>query len=380
MMRPPRGSCRRITRNASLAQRKAPVRLTATMAFHSCRVISSGSLDAENIPALLNSRSTRPKLVVARSNRSTTDDSSVTSVGTGSSSPGNPAPWSATSCSADSRRPANATRHPPAARASAVAAPMPLPAPVMTATLSDGGCSSSGCTSRACHGRVVRAACCWRTSLARYGTDCCVAPDRVPARACPGAHLPGQGVPHRLHHAGRLEARRDREACRGTGTLTELPGIGPKTSTVVDAGPRRCGPRLPGRPGGRLRARWSQGGEEIRAALRGDLHSHSDWSDGGSPIQEMAVTAMELGHEYQALTDHSPRLTVANGLTVERLRKQLAHRRHPEQAPRRLPTAVRHRVRHQRGRHPGPDRRDARAGSTSSSPPCIPSCGPIRAR
>ena len=64
-----------------------------------------------------------------------------------------------------------------------------------------------------------------------------------------------------------------------------------------------------------------QGGEEIRAALRGDLHSHSDWSDGGSPIQEMAVTAMELGHEYQALTDHSPRLTVANGLTVERLRR-----------------------------------------------------------
>ena len=65
------------------------------------------------------------------------------------------------------------------------------------------------------------------------------------------------------------------------------------------------------------------GGEDLRRALRGDLHSHSDWSDGGSPIQEMAVTAMELGHEYQALTDHSPRLTVANGLSVERLTRQL---------------------------------------------------------
>src|SRR5436190_1336219 len=59
------------------------------------------------------------------------------------------------------------------------------------------------------------------------------------------------------------------------------------------------------------------------AALRRDLHSHSDWSDGGSPIEEMAFTAMELGHEYLVLTDHSPRLTVANGLSPARLTKQL---------------------------------------------------------
>src|SRR3712207_8569884 len=62
---------------------------------------------------------------------------------------------------------------------------------------------------------------------------------------------------------------------------------------------------------------------EFRAALRGDLHVHSDWSDGGSPIREMAEAAMALGHEYLALTDHSPRLTVANGLTAERLEQQL---------------------------------------------------------
>jgi putative hydrolase len=61
----------------------------------------------------------------------------------------------------------------------------------------------------------------------------------------------------------------------------------------------------------------------VRAALRGDLHSHSDWSDGGSPIEEMAFTAIELGHEYLVLTDHSPRLTVANGLSVARLTRQL---------------------------------------------------------
>ncbi|UYM05823.1 PHP domain-containing protein [Solicola gregarius] len=65
------------------------------------------------------------------------------------------------------------------------------------------------------------------------------------------------------------------------------------------------------------------GGSELRRALRGDLHLHSDWSDGGSPIEEMMRRAAALGHEYVALTDHSPRLTVANGLTAERLEKQL---------------------------------------------------------
>ena len=62
---------------------------------------------------------------------------------------------------------------------------------------------------------------------------------------------------------------------------------------------------------------------EFRALLRGDLHVHSDWSDGGSPIREMAEAAIGLGHEYMALTDHSPRLTVANGLSPERLERQL---------------------------------------------------------
>ena len=62
---------------------------------------------------------------------------------------------------------------------------------------------------------------------------------------------------------------------------------------------------------------------EIRAALRGDLHLHSNWSDGSADIEEMMATAAALGHEYCALTDHSPRLTIANGLSPERLRKQL---------------------------------------------------------
>ncbi|RIQ21891.1 PHP domain-containing protein [Jiangella rhizosphaerae] len=107
------------------------------------------------------------------------------------------------------------------------------------------------------------------------------------------------------------------------GTLTELPGIGKVTATVITealAGEVPVYLRRLEATGGRPVA---EGGAEIRAALRGDLHMHSDWSDGGSPIPEMVQAAAELGHEYVALTDHSPRLTVANGLSPERLRQQL---------------------------------------------------------
>jgi putative hydrolase len=67
----------------------------------------------------------------------------------------------------------------------------------------------------------------------------------------------------------------------------------------------------------------TEGAAALRSALKGDCHTHSDWSDGGSPIEEMARAARALGHEYVVLTDHSPRLTVANGLSPERLREQL---------------------------------------------------------
>jgi putative hydrolase len=107
------------------------------------------------------------------------------------------------------------------------------------------------------------------------------------------------------------------------GTLTKIPGVGASSAKVIEQAVRG---ELPDRlaaleeeHGGPLTA----GGAELRAALRGDLHSHSDWSDGGSPIEEMAFTAIELGHDYLVLTDHSPRLTVAHGLSPERLTRQL---------------------------------------------------------
>jgi putative hydrolase len=107
------------------------------------------------------------------------------------------------------------------------------------------------------------------------------------------------------------------------GTLTTLSGVGPASAKVIEQAVRGEKPDrlvdLEQRHGGPL----VSGGEALMAQLRGDLHSHSDWSDGGSPIEEMAITAMELGREYQVLTDHSPRLRIANGLSAERLARQL---------------------------------------------------------
>ncbi len=114
------------------------------------------------------------------------------------------------------------------------------------------------------------------------------------------------------------EADRDRHGTANS--WQSLPGIGPKTAKVIAQA-------WAGRePDALVELRSSVedlGGGDIRSALKGDLHVHSNWSDGSAPIEEMMLAARELGHEYCALTDHSPRLKVANGLSPERLRKQL---------------------------------------------------------
>lgn len=60
----------------------------------------------------------------------------------------------------------------------------------------------------------------------------------------------------------------------------------------------------------------------LRAALKGDLHVHTNWSDGGAEMIEMVEAAIALGHEYVAITDHSPSLRIAKGLSIERLEQQ----------------------------------------------------------
>ena len=56
--------------------------------------------------------------------------------------------------------------------------------------------------------------------------------------------------------------------------------------------------------------------------IRGDLHVHTDWSDGHDPPERMVEAAIAQGYEYLAFTDHSPALRVARGLSIERLRQQ----------------------------------------------------------
>jgi putative hydrolase len=109
----------------------------------------------------------------------------------------------------------------------------------------------------------------------------------------------------------------------GDGTLTELKGVGAKTAAAVSESLRGERPETLTKLLALPRHEPDPATGALRAALRGDCHSHSDWSDGGSPIHEMARTARALGHEYLVLTDHSPRLTVANGLSSERLERQL---------------------------------------------------------
>jgi putative hydrolase len=107
------------------------------------------------------------------------------------------------------------------------------------------------------------------------------------------------------------------------GTLTEVPSVGTKTASIVMQASAGEVPMYLAELRERGAAPLAPGGEALRSALRGDLHSHSTWSDGGSPIEEMVEAARSQGHEYLALTDHSPRLTVARGLTAERLAEQL---------------------------------------------------------
>ena len=107
------------------------------------------------------------------------------------------------------------------------------------------------------------------------------------------------------------------------GTLTELPGIGDSTARVIREAIEGQVPSYLVKLETETVIEMSAEAAAYRAALRGDCHLHSTWSDGGATIEEMAATAIALGHEYMVLTDHSARLTIAHGLDRQRLLSQL---------------------------------------------------------
>ena len=154
---------------------------------------------------------------------------------------------------------------------------------------------------------------------------------------------PGPKVRAFQRALGIVEALDEAELAEraAAGTLTEIDGLGPSTARVI-------GEALAGIDDGylaqleqRSRVPIAAGGPVIER-LRGDLHCHTTWSDGGASLRAMASTAAALGHEWLAITDHSARLTVAHGLDEGRLRRQMEEiaRLNVEVAPFRILTGM----------------------------------------
>jgi putative hydrolase len=132
-----------------------------------------------------------------------------------------------------------------------------------------------------------------------------------------------------------LRDRPDLDALRAAGRLETIDGVGAGIArTLAELIETGSSPYLE-----RLRAELPQASTEppqasageaapfelsplVQMGYRGDLHSHTDWSDGSASVMEMARTARARGYEYLAITDHSPRMTVVNGLGPERLAAQ----------------------------------------------------------
>lgn len=112
-------------------------------------------------------------------------------------------------------------------------------------------------------------------------------------------------------------AARDRDR-----SWTQLTGIGESTGRVIAQAVDGGVPDYLEQVRREAHAFDEAAGPLLRA-IRGDLHSHTDASDGYSPLREMVDAERALGREYLAITDHSPHLTVARGLDAGRLRAQL---------------------------------------------------------
>jgi putative hydrolase len=172
-----------------------------------------------------------------------------------------------------------------------------------------------------------------------------MSPDQAAAHLAEIAYLlRHQGDTHRARAFTRVAAvllrdRPDLHSLRGAGGLDRLEGVGAgiarTLAELVDTGHSSYLERL--RNGLEHNAPAAAAPFEIsplvQMGYRGDLHAHSDWSDGGASVLDMGRAALGRGYEYLAITDHSPRITVVNGLGPERL---LAQRRLIDEANRQL--------------------------------------------
>ena len=118
-------------------------------------------------------------------------------------------------------------------------------------------------------------------------------------------------------------SRPDLEALQKANALTSIEGVGPGIAKVL------VGLIETGKSSylERLRAETGQPSRDDESDLdlgqyQGDVHSHTDWSDGRATMLEMAQGAEALGYHYLGITDHSPRIKVVNGLSPERLLAQ----------------------------------------------------------
>ncbi len=125
--------------------------------------------------------------------------------------------------------------------------------------------------------------------------------------------------------------RPDLEALHKNNKLTSIEGVGAGIAKVL-AGLVETGQSSYLE---RLRAETGQPARDDEStidlgAYQGDLHSHTDWSDGRATMLEMARAAKALGYRYLGVTDHSPRIKVVNGLDAERLLAQSREREQVE--------------------------------------------------
>ena len=145
-----------------------------------------------------------------------------------------------------------------------------------------------------------------------------------------GYHLRHQQDTHRaraFHRAAAslIRERRDLMQIREAGELESIPGVGSGIAKVltelVDTGQSDYLAKLRDEAGPSLTVDISVS-PPAQAGYQGDLHCHTDWSDGGATVLEMAEGALARGYTYLCITDHSPRMTIVNGLGPERLAAQ----------------------------------------------------------